>query len=273
MADKFTSADTNTLLSQPGYFYYRDFGSTGPWNKAVFANGATYTPAVETAEIAFDDVGTVREEIANETAEIALSSGRVLDFNFIHALTGGLYTKEVVAGTLVSGHVQTVASGAWAYDQVILLDKQNGDLSKQTIASVVGSVDGALVANTDYFMTFLPEVGWAIYIKDTATVTTLVQNIVVTYSYTPNAQTILKRGGVKIMQPIELAFQTVAEDGDYVQFLFYKCYTNGADGHGFSPENSSEPVTMDFTFTAKKDINRASGDQLFRKVKGDVSLG
>lgn len=273
MADKFTSADTNTLLSQPGYFYTRPFGSTGAWNKAVFANGATFTPSVETAEIAFDDVGTVREEISNETAEIALSSGRVLDLDFIDTVTGGLYTKETVAGTPVTGYAQTVTSGSWVYEGTILLDKQNATLTKNTITSVVGSVDGPLVADTDYFMTFLPEVGWAIYIKDSTTVTTEVQNIVITYNYTPAAQTILKRGGIKVMTPIELAFQTVAEDGEYVQYIFYKCYSNGADGHGFSPENSSEPITMDLTFIAKKDENRTNGDKLYKIVKGSTSLG
>ena len=271
--DKFTSADTDTLLSQPGFFYYRDYNSVAPWTKAVFANGASYAPSVESVEIAFDDVGTVRDEVSNETVEISIASGRVLDFDFVNALTGGLYTKEVVAGTPVTGYTWTIASGDWNYDKTVLFAEQNGDGTKPTITTVTAGIDDLLVEDTDYFVTELPEAGWVIVIKDSVTVTTEVQDIVVVYGYTPNAQTILKRGGVKIITPIELAFETIAETGDVAQYFFYKSFTNGADGHGFSPENTAEPITMDFTFTAKKDGNRTSGDQLMSKVLGGVTLG
>jgi hypothetical protein len=154
-----------------------------------------------------------------------------------------------------------------------LIENQNGDGSLPTINSVTGSVDGALVLDTDYFVTKLPEAGWAIYVVDSVSVTTESQDIVINVDYTPAAQTILKRGGVKVMTPIQLAFQTVDVNGDYVQFIFYKAFGNGADGHGFSPENSAESVTMDLVFTAKMDANRPGGDKLFRKVIGGASLG
>jgi len=272
MADKFTSADTDTLLSQPGYFFYRTYGSSGAWTKAVFANGASYKPAVESVEIAFDDVGTVRDEVSNETVEISISSGRVLDFDFVNDLTGGLYTKEVVAGTPVAGASDVVDSGDWVFDQPLVMIGQNGSGLKPTVNSVSGSVDGVLVEQDDYSIVSTPS-GWAVAIADTATVTTEVQDITIDYDYTPNAETILKRGGIKIITPIELAFQTVAETGDFAQYFFYKAFTNGADGHGFSPENSAEPITMDFVFTAKKDANRDSGDTLMRKVLGGTTLG
>lgn len=269
----FTDADTATLLSQPGYFYYRDYNTSDAWNKAVFANGSAFAPTVESVEINFDDVGNVRDEVSNETAEITISSGRVLDLDFINDITGGLYTKTTVPGTPVPGATQTVLSGAWIYDQPMLLEGQNGDGSKPTVNSVTGSVDGVLVEDTDYFITSLPGAGWSIVVIDSATVTTEVQDMDFDYDYTPAAQTSLKRGGVKIITPIEIAFQTTDENGDFVQYFFYKCVSNGADGHGFSPELSAEPVTMDLAFTAKKDTNRASGDQMMEIRVGDVSLG
>lgn len=271
MADTFTSSDTATLLSRPGFFYYREHNSDGAWKKAVFANGAEYTPNTETTEIAFDDVGTVRDEVSDETVDISISSGRVLDFDFINDLTGGLYTKEVTPGTLVSGAEQTIKEG-WAYDAIVLFANQNGDGSAQAVSSVEGAVDGALVEGVDYDIVALPEVGYGLFLKAGGAITTLAQAITVTYDYTPNAMVALKRGGTKIVKPIELAFQTVTEDGDYVQFFFYKAYTDGADGHSFSPENSAEAITMDLSFTAKKDANRASGDQLMSKVKGGSAL-
>jgi hypothetical protein len=273
MATKFTNSDVATLLAQPGYFYYRTYGSSNPWTKAVFANGASYSPSTESAEIAFEDVGTVREEVANETAEITISSGRVLDPEFIYDLTGGLYTKEVLAGTPVAGAEQTIASGNWNYENLVLIEGHNSDGSKPTINSVTGGTDGALVLGTDYDLAKLPEAGWAIYFISGGNISTEAQDVVVDYDYTPAGETILKRGGIKVIEPLEIAFQTTDEDGDYVQFIFYKAYSNGADGHGFSPENEVSAITMDLTFTAKKDVNRDSGDQLMRKVfKASASL-
>ena len=266
--DKFTSADTATLLSQPGYFYYRGYGTSNPWTKAVFANGATYSQNLESAEIAFDDVGNVRDEVSNETSEISLSSGRVLDPEFLNDVTGGLYSKIDVPGTPVVGATQNVT--LFELESIILFDNQNGDLSEIAATSITGSVDGLLVENTDYDLVKLPEVGWGFALKGTVT---LVQDLAIVYDYTPNASTILTRGGVKIVTPIEVLFQTTTEAGDYIQFIWYKVFSNGADGHNFSPELSAEPVTMDLTFTAKKDTNRPVGDQLMRKVFGGVSAG
>ena len=271
--DKFTSADTDTLLSQPGYFYYRPYKSVGAWTKGVFANGASFTPAVESVSIAFDDVGDVRDEVSTETVEVALSSGRVLDLDFIDDLTGGLYNKVIVDGTPVVGASQTIEDGNWVEDQIILIENQNGDLSEPSITSITGGTDGVITEGTDYNLVLLPEVGYGISVKLGVNVTTIAQDLVIVYDYTPAETVTLTRGGVKIINPIELAYQTVAENGDYVQYFFYKCNTNGADGHGFSPENSAEPITMDLAFTAKKDTNRTSGDQLMSIVRGGISLG
>jgi len=276
--DKFTTADERNLLSQPGYFYFRDYGSTGAWTKAVFMNGSTYQENTETAEIAFEDVGTVRDEVSNETVDISISAGQVLDLELVSKLTGGLFTYSTVAGTPVAGHDFVASSGAWSFDKTILLDKQNGDGSKPTINTVTGSVDGALVEDTDYFVTKLDGAGWAVVILDTVTVTTEAQDITVNFDYTPSAKSIIKRGGIKIITPIELAFQTIGSsqvDGsdEYVTFYFHKVFSNGNHGHGFSPENSAEPITMELGFTAKKDTNKESGNQLMQIVRGDTYLG
>lgn len=273
MAQLYTNADELTMLTQPGFFYYRAYGTADAWNKAVFANGASYSPNLEKTPITWDDVGTVREEVSNETVEISLSSGRVLDFDFVYDVTGGLYDKVVVDGTPVAGAEQEVESGAWSFSNVILLENQNGDGSEPTINSVTLGTDGAIVADTDYFTVKLAEVGWGIYIVDSATVTTESQSVTINYDYTPAESVTLTRGGKKVISPIELAFQTVNEDGDYVQYFFYKCFTNGADGHGFSPENSAEPITMDLVWTAQKDTNRTDLDQLYSKKIGESSLG
>ena len=100
-------------------------------------------------------------------------------------------------------------------------------------------------------------------IHDSTTVTTEAQDVVVTYTYTPAVTKTYKTGGIKIIDPLELKFETIGGDGKAVVYNFYKCFPTGAFGHGFSPENSSEPIAMPVQFTAKKDTTRATGDQLF----------
>lgn len=264
----FTNTDLDTLLAQPTFFGYRPYGSGAPFAKAVFANGASYTQNTEVTTISFDDVGDVQDQVANETATISISSGRVLDPEFIYDITGGLYTKTIIDGTPVVGATQNIASGAWLFDEIVLVENQNGDLTEPSMTSVTGSVDGALVDGTDYNMVFLPNVGWGIAIVDSATVTVEAQDIDLVYDYTPAGSTKLTRGGVKTITPIEIGFEVINDDGTYNQFIFYKCSSDGADGHGFGSENSAEPITMDLTFSAKKDTNRADGDQLNSKEFG-----
>ena len=278
MGDKFSQSDERNLLSQPGFFYFRDYGSSSAFQKAVFMNGSSYQVNSETAEIAFDDVGTVSEEISTETVDINISAGQVLDLNLITSLSGGLYSLETVAGTLVEGHEQVVNSGKWDFDKTILLDHQNHDLSEISITSVTGSVDGALSDGTDFVEVKLEGVGRAIVIFDTVNLTTDNQNLTIVFNYTPSSKKIMKRGGVKVIQPIEIAFQTVATSVDsgedeFVTYYFYKAFPSGNIGHGFSPENSAEPITMDLTFSAKSDTNRDSGDRLYSVVRGDDFLG
>lgn len=264
--NSFTDSDKLQLLNEPGVISYRDYGSVAAMTPAIFANGTAYNKVVETADIMFDDVGTVQTEVSNETVEVSVSSGRVLDLNMLDGLMGGLFAVSTTAASPVSGVIFDVASGKWSYDGFIFLPGQNAAGTKQTIASVSGSVDGALVANTDYFQMNLPEVGWGIYVKDSSTVTTLAQTLTITYGYTPAATTVLKTGGVKTISPIEIQFETYNTAGKMVTYTFYKCYTDGNIGHGFTPENGSEPVTMDLKFIAKKDTSRAIGDQLYSVV-------
>lgn len=270
----FTDQDVQKLLSSPGFLYYRDYGSSGAYTKFALLNGLQYQTTVENADVVFDDVGVVSSAVVKESAELSFSSGRVLDFDGLAALSGGLYTIENVTGALVEDATQTVTSGNWAYDVPFLIEHQNGDLSEIVVASVAGSVDGPLVEGTDYFKVKLGEAGWGIYLVDSATITTLIQNVVVTYDYTPNSQKIAKRGGIRTINPIEIAYQTVDSAGNFVKFIFYKAFSSGSDGHGFSPQESGgEPIVVDLNFTAKTDTNRAAGDQLYRKVIGGASLG
>jgi len=263
----FSNADKLTQSYKPAIVSYRDYGSTGAWTKALFANAVQYNATREVTDVVYQDVGTVESLVSAETVEISWESGRVFDLNAISALSGGLYALSTVAGTLVENEEYVASSGAWNYGKFILLPGQNSSGAKQTIASVVGSVDGALVLDTDYFQVQLDEVGWGLYIIDSTTVTTEAQNITITYDYTPAASTVLKTGGVKTINPIELKFETLDASSNEVTLIFYKVNPSGTIGHGFTGENEATPATIPFTFTAVKDTSRAEGDQLYTEVR------
>jgi len=93
-----------------------------------------------------------------------------------------------VAGTLVTGATQVIASG-FTYNKFYPITHQNGDGSVLSITTVVGATNGALVANTDYVLVNQGGV-YGITILDSATVTTTSQIITITYSYTPSASSI-----------------------------------------------------------------------------------
>lgn len=268
---KFTNADTDTLITNPGFWGYRK-SSTDAWTKALLANGASYSVTPELTTVTADDVGDIFELVSNETAEITVDSFRLLDPKFIEDINSGLVTTVTTAGTPVSGASQVVASGSWNYNKVIFIENQMYDKSSPTVASVTGSVDGALVADTDYFMVKLEGAGWGLYIKDTATVTTENQGITIIYGYTPAATKKLYRGGIKSLTPMEMVFETIDQNGEYVKYFFYKTNISGSFGHGFAPENSAEPVTASLTFSCKKDTNRDEGKQLMHVEFGGTSV-
>lgn len=274
MGASYTDADKLNLLSQPGVWSYRPYGSTGAWTEAVLANGATYNITTEPVEIEFDDAGTVQEELSDETVEISVSMGQVLNLDLIEALSGGLFTKSTTSATPVSGATQTKSSGSWSFDTPFLLINGSNDqvvnnsAVKPTINSLTGSTDGALVEGTDFFIVWLEGSGWGIVVIDSTTVTTESQDLDVDMDYTPFASTIIKRGGVKVITPIEMKFETLDPNNKTVTYRFYRVFPQGNFGHGFSPENDAQPITADMTFTGRKDTSRTVNDQLMSIERG-----
>lgn len=139
----------------------------------------------ESTKLPFDNVPEITKYKNGDKLSLKATMCE-LNFTNLGIMNGGQTVVNYTAGTQVTGYVQNIASGSWAYSQPVLLTGQNNSGLVQTIASVVGSVDGALSAS-NYTMVKLGS-GWAIAIIQGSGVTTLTQTIVVTYSYTPNAR-------------------------------------------------------------------------------------
>lgn len=145
-----------------------------------------FTSLSETQEVVFDNVDPLKKFVKGKKAQIEFSHAEI-NMSILAQFDAGMVNLTSIAGTPVTGATQTVESGDWAYNGFIELENQMGDGTANTISTVVGGTDGALVSETDYFKGFNGQGKYGIFIKDSATVTTLVQDIVITYNYTPSA--------------------------------------------------------------------------------------
>lgn len=191
-----------------------------------------------------------------------------LDVDNLNIIGGGLFNLTTTAGTPVSGGVETIASGDWAYNQMYVLQNKESDGSQPTINSVTGSVDGALVLDTDYFVTKNQDGKWGIYILDTVTVTTLVQSIAVDTDYTPAASKTLDAGTNSLtLTPAVVRFSHI--DGDSKErYLDIWAATLGENGFTFTFGSQVNDGAQSFPVSLSGDLDttRDDGKQLMSYV-------
>jgi len=173
-----------------------------------------------------------------------------------------------VAGSLVSGFSQVVASGGWAYDKFIPFTYQNGSKAKITPTSVTGGTDGALVLGTDYaIVEQSPGSGiWGIVIWDSATVTTLSQAMTIVYDYTPYASQTTYSGGKTTIPYFMARITNTDENGKIVRFWAYKCSMDGGYDLAFKKDDDADPIVSNaVSATAILDSSIATpGKQLWK---------
>lgn len=136
--------------------------------------------------ITFDNVNELKKFVKGDQFEVEFMLNEI-NWSTFAVIDSGLVNVSSVAGTPVTGQTQVVASGDWDYNQFIPLEHQMYDGSANTISTVVGSVDGALVSETDFFKGYNDVGIYGIFIKNSVTVTTTAQSITITYNYTPAA--------------------------------------------------------------------------------------
>jgi hypothetical protein len=178
-------------------------------------------------------------EIACDFTLMEFNVDRIVD------MAGGLFNQADIAGTPVAGANQVVSSGSWAYEQVIELSGQNASGAQPTINSVTGSVDGALVLDTDYFVAKTPSGKWGVYVTDSLTVSTEAQSITINSDYTPASAKKMTAGTATLeLVPKFVRFET---------FSF---------GSALNEGTNTTPVSM----VGSIDTTRTNGDQLLSYV-------
>lgn len=155
--------------------------------------------------------------------KLAFTKHEALNQAFHELVRGSLDTVTETAGTLVEDATQTLASGEWNVNIFYPIEHQNGNGTVPTIVSVVGSVDSTLAANDDYDIVQNSDGIWGIVMQDVAsggTLSTISQNIVITYDYTPNASWTVK-GGKNTTIPRVMCRITTLNDGKPFYWIGY----------------------------------------------------
>lgn len=222
---------------------------------------------------------------ASQTATVTFNLWET-DQQNISNLRSGIDLFTSTAGTAIVDDQQVVASGDWNFDVPILLNAQNADGTAPTIDSVTGATDGALVADTDYFVTVIDGT-YYITVIDSVTVTTTAQNLTIQTDYTPAASTKRSTGGLTNQTPIEIRFTNrnpdTADAADAAstsgislndaiwrttQYVFYRGTVSAGESVTFPAETGTETIIRyPFEGTFILDPTRTAGDQLFSVTK------
>lgn len=189
------------------------------------------------------------------------------DFAKLNTLRGNdLDADGTVAASPVTDHQQFVASGAWAYLKFIPFDRQQGAGTVPTNITVSGSVDGALVADTDFFVIKDDAGTWGIYVKDSATVTTIAQVLTLEYDYTPSASKTFASGGGRELGYIELRLTNTNEDSETFVIDVYRAKMKKGWEYAAQSDDADDVNGMPLQFEGVLDVTRSATnrDQLYK---------
>jgi hypothetical protein len=181
-------------------------------------------------------------------------------------LRGGIDQYQTVAAAKVSGVVQTVASGDWAYNKFIKIGNQNGDGSAITVNSVAAGTDGALVANTDYYVGQNDEGQYGIYIIDSAKVTTVNQSLTINYDYTPAASKTLTTGGLTEINPNVVRLTNTNAEGKKFEVTIFKASNTTGINLKLPSDDADDVWATPVTLEGVCDAARLAGAQLLKIV-------
>lgn len=199
----------------------------------------------ESVSITFDNVADITKYKNGDQMEFKANLCEI-NFTNIALMSGGQVNTTSVPGTPVTGAVQTITAGDWAYLTPFKLSGQNSNGTAPTVTSVVGSVDGAVATPADYE---LVKVGneWAIILKSGGDITTLAQDIVVTSDYTPAAskRTTLNATGIK--SGVYMRLKNTDEDGNTLTYTFKDVVNTSPLTFNFAGDTEDNVAEMPIT--------------------------
>lgn len=206
--------NSNALSKFVGLLYVAPYATPASLTRIASVRGlvSNFDNTTNSVDILADDTGSVFKGFTPE-ARIEGSFLENVDRDLMKLLLGG--TSSNVAGSLVSGATQTI-TGPFTPNSFYKIENQNGDGSAPTINSVTGGTDSALTADDDYHLVVNDNGEYGIVLNTVAgggTITTLSQDVVIDYDYTPNAREDLTFS-IDFQESPRLYVKIVATDDD-----------------------------------------------------------
>lgn len=247
-----------------------DLGSNS-WGSMGPGEGAGMTEEFKTDEYIPDNAASYGTVLMDQIDTIDFMATEP-DMALLQKARGNIDNLTVIAGTLVSGYTQILASGQWAYETFIpfLLQNANGAVpTMDTTHPCLAGTDGDLVAGTDFHIVKVNGV-WGAIVHDSVTVTTASQLLTFKYSATPAAAYEMTTGGADEIGFIQLRMTNRNAAGKILRVTYYRVQCVKGFQLKFEGEKkSAKPLMWVLQFKAYRDETRALKDQL-RKIYFEV---
>lgn len=244
----------------------------------VMENGYSWTYAFATTDREWGNAENPDKVAKNQQITIAPSELATWGASKLAALSGGLLTTEVIAGTPVAGATQTELEDAWFFKQAIVLVGQNGDGTEPTINSVTGSVDGAGVLDDDYTVAKVAG-GWAVIPYDGGVFDTEAQAMEVDYDYTPAASVNVHSGSTStVLVPFIARFTHYTDAGKTTWDFRHTIFRVNPDAGGITLNKLGSKSDTDYdlytvALTGDIDTSLEDGKQLDLQEYDDTVYG
>lgn len=182
-------------------------------------------------------------------------------------LACGLKTFVNVPGDAVAGATMVIPSG-FVYGKGYKIPNQNADGTAPTIASVVGSVDGALTVNDDYVLQPNGDGSYNIVpfhnASGSSAITTTAQTITITYGYTPTAYRMVGEGGITELTYISLKVLMVESTGKARWWIIPKCVsTKGFEMAATKYNDDKADIGIEVEVDGELDLSLPVGQQAY----------
>jgi len=227
------------------------------WKNVGSVEGLAITENMTATQLQGDNAEE-EKYVSEHTVTVAFNQREAI-LEEVRAIVRGSFdvSGTPVAGSLVEGAEQVVASGAWGYNDPIVIENQNYNLGAVTVNSLAGSTNDTLVADTDYFVGQDAIGRTVITVIDSTTITTLAQSMTIDYDYTPYASQTTYTGGKTTLPNFMARISNTDEDGKLVRFWFYKGSMDQGLSLTLKSDKEADPVSPNacsFTFVQDNTI-------------------
>jgi len=241
------------------------------WKSVGSIDGLSAEETLEKNEVSGDNAFE-ENFVSDQMVKLSFNQREAVEEDIRAILRGSFDVAGTpVAGSLVSGYSQVIASGSWLYNKFIPFTYQNGSKAKITPTSVTGGTDGLLAVITDYaIVEQSPGSGiWGIVVEDSAKLTTEAQTITIVYDYTPYASQTIFSGGKTTIPYFMARLTNTDENGKLVRFWFWKCQIDSGYSLAFKDDKDTDPVVANaVSATAYLDESVATaGYQLYKSYQ------